>query len=122
MAEYISKQDVIDYLNGYLHSLGEGDDNTLLFDRGQRRALINAIQDISAVKAADVQPVKQWISCKEQMPEDGISILICSERGTISKATYDSDMGYFYIADSELHYNQLDITHWQPLPEPSKGR
>lgn len=62
----------------------------------------------------------QWISCKEQMPEDGISILICSERGTISKATYDSDMGYFYIADSELHYNELDITHWRPLPEPPK--
>lgn len=55
MAEYISKQSVLDYLNGYLHSLGEGgaggaDD--LVFDRGQRRALINAIQDISAVKAA----------------------------------------------------------------------
>lgn len=61
MNEYISKQSVLDYLNGYLHSLGEGgaggaDD--LLFNRGQCRALINAIQDISAVKAADVQPVK----------------------------------------------------------------
>ena len=58
MNEYISKQKVIDYLNGYLHSLGEGDADTLLFNRGQRRALINSIQDISAVKAADVQPVK----------------------------------------------------------------
>lgn len=58
MAEYISKQKVLDYLNGYLHSLGEGGADTLLFDRGQRRALINSIQDISAVKAADVQPVK----------------------------------------------------------------
>lgn len=62
MNEYISKQSVLDYLNGYLHSLGEGgaggaDD--LVFDRGQRRALINAIQDISAVKAADVQPVSE---------------------------------------------------------------
>lgn len=52
--EYISKQSVIDYLNGYLHSIGE--DN--LFDSGQRRALTNAIQDISAIKTADVQPVK----------------------------------------------------------------
>ena len=57
--EYISKQKVIDYLNGYLHSLGEGGADDLLFDRGQRRALINAIQDISAVKAADVQPAKR---------------------------------------------------------------
>lgn len=63
MDEYISKQNVIDYLNGYLHSLGDGGADDLLFDRGQRRALINSIQDILAVKAADVQPVKhgRWI-------------------------------------------------------------
>lgn len=64
MNEYISKQAVIDYLNGYLHSIGECGADSLLFDRGQRRALINSIQDISAVKAADVQPVKcgRWIT------------------------------------------------------------
>lgn len=63
MNEYISKQSVIDYLNSYLHSIGECGADSLLFDRGQRRALINSIQDISAVKAADVQPVKhgRWI-------------------------------------------------------------
>lgn len=76
MDEYISKQKVLDYLNGYLHSLGEGGADTLLFDRGQRRALINSIQDILAVKAADVQPVKhgRWeethISLCKWIPED----------------------------------------------------
>ena len=61
MAEYISKQDVIDYLNGYLHSLGEDADT--LFNRGQRRALTNSIQDILAVKAVEVQPEKcgKWL-------------------------------------------------------------
>lgn len=65
MAEYISKQDVIDYLNGYLHSLGEDADT--LFNRGQRRALTNSIQDILAVKVAEVQPVKhgRWITKAE---------------------------------------------------------
>ena len=64
MSEYISKQSVIDYLNGYLHSIGECGADSLLFDRGQRRALINSIQDISAAKASDVQPVKhgRWIT------------------------------------------------------------
>jgi hypothetical protein len=73
MDEYISKHEVIDYLNGYLHSIG---DTHALFDRGQRRALINAIQDISAVKSADVQPIRRgrWIEthislCK-WFPED----------------------------------------------------
>lgn len=62
MNEYISKQSVIDYLNGYLHSIGECGADSLLFDRGQRRALINSIQDILAIKGADVQPVKhgEW--------------------------------------------------------------
>lgn len=54
MTEYISKQSVLDYLNGYLHSICE---YNLLLDMGQRRALATAIQNISAIKAADVQPV-----------------------------------------------------------------
>jgi hypothetical protein len=54
MDEYISKQSVLDYLNGYLHSIGE---YNLLLDIGQRRALTNAIQDISAIKTSDVQSV-----------------------------------------------------------------
>ena len=62
MDEYISKQKVLDYLNGYLHSLGEDADT--LFNRGQRRALINSIQDILAVKAADVQPIVHCKDCK----------------------------------------------------------
>ena len=70
----------------------------------------------------DVQPVDRWISCTDEMPEDGVSVLICSDRGTVSKATYDSDMGYFYIANSKFHYNELDITQWQPLPKPPKTK
>ena len=54
MTEYIIKQSVLDYLNGYLHSINE---YNLLLDMGQRRALTKAIQNISAIKAADVQPV-----------------------------------------------------------------
>lgn len=73
MDEYISKQTVLDYLNGYLHSLGDGGADTLLFDRGQRRALTNSIQDILAVKAANVQPVKhgRWVSEIVRKPDCG---------------------------------------------------
>lgn len=61
MADYISKQKVLDYLNGYLHSLGY--DNTEMLVNGQRKALINAIQDISAVKPADVKLVISGDNC-----------------------------------------------------------
>ena len=102
MNEYISKQKVIDYLNGYLHSLGEGVTDTLLFDRGQRRALINSIQDISAVKAADVQPVKhgRWIIT------DDVEhfIAVCSECGRTEDSRDIKDMLYCHCGarmDSE---------------------
>ena len=57
MDEYISKKKVLDYLKGYFYALGTGGADDLSFNRGQRRALINAIQDISAAKAEDVQPL-----------------------------------------------------------------
>lgn len=85
-----------------------------------RDGCVSILDEINSL-SGNVQPADRWISCNEQMPEDGISVLICSKRNIVSKATYESDMGYFYIADSEFHYNELDITHWQPLPNPPNG-
>lgn len=64
--------------------------------------------------------VSKWISCKEKMPDDGVNVLIYAGNRMISLAWYDKDMGYFYICDSDYKYNSLDVTHWQPLPEPPK--
>lgn len=123
MAEYISKQDVIDYLSGYLNSLGECGADSLLFDRGQRRALINSIQDISAVKAADVQPVDRWISCKDKMPEEYKTVLVYEKDygvmiGELEKKFFDTQ--YFIARKSGLILRTTEVTHWQPLPEPPK--
>lgn len=125
MAEYISKQKVLDYLNGYLHSLGEDADT--LFNRGQRRALTNSIQDILAVKASDVQPINQWISCKDKMPEDNTSVLFVyvSENGVKSvHYGYHTTIRGIYSGWSKTsggwEYSDEDVTHWQPLPEPPK--
>ena len=94
MAEYVSKQNILDYLNGYLHSLGY--DNTDLHVNGQRGALINAIHDISAVKAEDVQPVKHgqwiehndWIECNVCGFE--VNDIYCEKRDmTCTETSYD---------------------------------
>lgn len=81
MAEYISKKEVLDYLNGYLHTLGY--DNTDLIVNGQRHALINVLEDILTVKAADVQPMKHgyW---KEEEPR----VLKCSVCGEYAPMNY----------------------------------
>ena len=120
MDEYISKKDVLDYLNGYLHSLGY--DNTELLVNGQRKALINAIQDISAVKAADVQPAPQWISVKERLPEIGRSVLIYYPKwggDEIQVAKLEDDEMMFDIC-GEFNIGVGVVTHWMPLPEPPK--
>lgn len=119
MDEYISKQKVLDYLNGYLHSLGGTD---TLFDRGQRRALVNTIQDLLAVKAADVQPVKQWISVKDRLPEIGKSVLIYYPKwdgDEIQVAKLEGD-GMMFDICGEFNIGTGVITHWMSLPEPPK--
>ena len=80
----------------------------------------DCINFINEVEAADVQPVNQWISCKDKMPEHGVTVLIYAGNHMIMLAWYDKDMEYFYICDSDYKYNPLDVTHWQPLPEPPK--
>lgn len=129
MDEYISKQKVLDYLNGYLHSLGEGGTDTLLFDRGQRRALINAIQDILAVKAADVQLIDRWISVKDRLPEENILVL-CYARSTTGEGN-DYFLGalahgeFWFLKVNDIRHVSYpvlhwEVTHWQPLQEPPK--
>lgn len=116
MDEYISKQSIIDYLNGYLHSIGEGGADSLLFDRGQRRALINSIQDISAVEAADVQPAKQWISVKDRQPqENGFYLTYYSKQIHVSQWLISAN---WYNEHGGNVTNNVE--YWQPLPEPPK--
>lgn len=120
--EYISKHEVIDYLNGYLDSLGGGGAEALMFERGQRRALINAIHNISAIKAADVQPATKWISVKEQLPQIGRNVLIYYPKwdgDEIQVAKLDCD-GITFDICGEFNIGTGVITHWMPLPEPPK--
>jgi hypothetical protein len=100
MAEYISKKEVLDYLNGYLHSLGY--DNTDLIVNGQRHALINVLEDILTVKAADVQPVKhgKWESSQRTI-----------ETGTV----YCSNCAIeYYISDLQTVGDCNGIVHYCP--------
>ena len=117
MAEYIDKDEAIRILQNYKNDLIY---NNNLYDKGRRIGLYRSIVVIKAITKADVQPVNQWISCKDKMPDDGVNVLIYAGNHMIMLAWYDKDMEYFYICDSDYKYNPLDVTHWQPLPEPPK--
>lgn len=108
MADYISREDVI-------KKIAEKQDKAM-YGR-EDVAFYQAIKIIREEPPADVQSVDRWISCKDKMPDDGVNVLIYEGNCMISLAWYDKDMGYFYTCDSDY---SLDVTHWQPLPEPPK--
>lgn len=103
MNDYISKQKVLDYLNGYLHSLGEDADT--LFNRGQRRALINSIQDILAVKAVDAQPVVDTENMATVSDE-----FICKKCGIYLK-------DYIKVVMDEDNDGYIDEQHYEYEPK-----
>lgn len=62
---------------------------------------------------ADVQPISQWISVKDRLPEECKCVLVY-DGGVCSiawryKGEWESD-----------DYTLATVTYWQPLPEPPK--
>ena len=111
--KYVKVDDIVEYCNTYsVYLQGKG--------QGVAQCALRYVKEFAKKNATDVQPVNQWISCKDKMPDDGVNVLIYTGNRMISLAWYDKDMGYFYICDSDYKYNSLDVTHWQPLPEPPK--
>ena len=92
-------------------------------------ALENALNDNNAITDTDVQPVNQWISVKDRLPEENILVL-CYARGTTGEgnnyflgALAHGEFWFLKVNDighvscPVLHW---EVTHWQPLPESPK--
>jgi hypothetical protein len=71
------------------------------------------------IPAADVQPVNQWISVKDRLPDENQKCLVYRDINADLKITtgiWHSDMKEFY---GLRHGTRLEDTiAWQPLPEP----
>lgn len=87
-------------------------------------ALENALNDNKAITDTDVQPVNQWISVNDRLPEEEGDVLVWIVDGKPdgihhleSEYIANWEDGNFYDGD----WNVINgITHWQPLPEPPK--
>ena len=92
-------------------------------------ALENALNDNNAITDTDVQPVNQWISCKDRLPSEN-TLVLCYARSTTGEGN-----NYFLgaLAHGEFWFLKVNdighvscpvlhwkVTHWQPLPESPK--
>lgn len=98
------------------------------YQRGLQDAIDCLVPEVIAdIPSADVQPVNQWISCKDKMPEDNTIVLFVyvSENG-IKSVHYGyhqtiKGLGSSWAKPSGgWQYCDDDVTYWQPLPEPPK--
>ena len=74
---------------------------------------------IDEICSTDVQPVNQWISVKDKLPEVGQPVLIYYPYWTgleVQVARLEYDKLTFDIC-GEFNASVNKVTHWQPLPE-----
>ncbi len=64
--------------------------------------------------------VKEWISVKDRLPKSRKAVLAVLWGDTVDIAWYDEDDGVWQ--DEYINaYDEGEISHWMPLPEPPKG-
>lgn len=124
MDKYISREEAIKelrevYENEYPTASGD-------FDEYASHDVPNVLRNMPA---ADVQPVNQWISVKDRLPEENILVL-CYARSTTGEgnnyflgALAHGEFWFLKVNDighvscPVLHW---EVTHWQSLPESPK--
>ena len=71
----------------------------------------------------DAEPVRQWISVKDRLPEDERFVLVCNDDGKIMVAQYIEETAqwqYRYMAydvDVWDDKEQGPVCYWTHLPE-----
>lgn len=129
MADYISREAALTALQ-----------NPELFNVSPR-----FLQILRDIPAADVEPVRRWIPCSERPPEEIVPVNVVwvnhlpapyyeeikdvPQSGTAVYCNgnwyWDSDVCEDVLReygenDADLIDEGIEITHWQPLPEPPK--
>ena len=73
-------------------------------------ALENALNDNNAITDTDIQPVNQWISVDDRLPEEiGYYLVVIGNEMLISIDIAEYSEGYWHKHDKVLY--------WQPLPD-----
>ena len=65
--------------------------------------------------------VQEWISVKDRLPEPGKQVLIYSRYDFCESAFYIGVPGKWRVTWNHEMLDADSVTHWLPLPQPSKG-
>ena len=132
MPEYISREETLKAFK--LIAKNPNKD----YQRGMQDTIDCLVPEVIAdIPAADVQPVDRWISCEDRVPDESgkyLCYLATDEMEVVEFCreieddecnnnypfgvwnTYPSDDG----GECREWIEILEVTHWQPLPEPPK--
>lgn len=109
MAEYIEREEAIAWFMPYVHA-GESIEADVV------------ISDLKGMKAADVEPVQEWIPVYDELPEVGGYVVCIAKRNPFSRfmpmvARIEKNGWVNPITEQYIS----DVTHWMPIPHPPKG-
>lgn len=81
-----------------------------------------ARNDIELLPAPDVEPVQEWISVKDMLPENGGYVVCIAKRNPFSRfmpmvARIEKNGWVNPITEQYIS----EATHWMPIPVPQKG-
>ena len=119
---------MINYTIEELHkALKDFDDNTLRYenlDIESAYIAIDCIRYCICNKRKNGQPVNQWISVDERLPEDVKIVLVWYTSNTLFGLSEGYGLSWYSPSigwrKDELNGDNIAIRHWQPLPEPPK--
>ena len=122
MAEYISREEAINAIKSLESSMPAKDNYAKGYDAALGRVLI-AVREVPP--ATDVQPVNQWISVKDRLP-DKFDYVLCycktttGEGNVFMYGAYHNDTWWLKTCRTyaTLEQPQMRVMYWMPLPEP----
>ena len=59
--------------------------------------------------------VQEWISVNDRLPEENTTVIVATDNGIVFQCLYAYDGWNLWEG------NEVNITHWQPMPQPPKG-
>lgn len=77
---------------------------------------------------AGYKAAQQWISVKDRLPEEDVAVLIYGQilndppdiLGVRRRYNGDQVWKHTWESENDFIYQEDDVTHWMPLPEPPK--